>query len=98
MLLVVDWLYRRKPEGSTARSGFSANSKALAYLVAAEVPASVADFIWRRGDLSGHDRLGHSVTNWGLLQMTATFVYCIAFHAIGGWPRRRDTSGDPPSV
>jgi hypothetical protein len=98
MFLLVVWLYRRKPEGPAAFSGLSATSKDLAYLVAAEVPATVADFVWRRGDLSGHEPLSRPVTTSGLILMTATFVYCITVHAIGGWPRRMDTGGDPTSV
>jgi hypothetical protein len=82
MLLLAIWLLRRNPAGPGGRPGLSVPSKVVALLVAAAIPASVTVLVWRRDDLSQDERLGRSITLSGLVLMMATFVYCLAFHAI----------------
>lgn len=88
-LLLGAWLYRQTPEPVDEELALVGASKVAVCLAVLAIPISVGVISLCRGDLTGRDRLGSSITTSGLALMITTLVYCLAYNGIGSRLLRR---------
>jgi hypothetical protein len=84
-LLLILWIYHRRPEPLGGPPDLPRPWRVAIYLVAFAIPAIVTLIIWTQDRRPPYTKLGESITTSGLALATYLLAYCVAYqsHRLG---------------